>query len=62
MKTGSNVVPPTEAGFWARLANAFRAHETSLESRIARLEKQVAQLIGAGERLGTHASRRNDAA
>lgn len=62
MKTRSNLEPPTEAGFWARLANAFRAHETSLESRVARLEKQVAQLIAAGERLGTNVSRKSDAA
>ena len=60
MKTGSNVVPPTEAGFWARLANAFRAHETSLESRIARLENQVAQLNGANDRPVAKAASGND--
>ena len=50
MKTGSNGESAMETGFWTRLANAFRAHETSstdrLESRIARLEEQVAHLIG----------------
>ena len=66
MQTGSNGESRAEAGFWERLANAFRAHETPsidlLESRIARLEQLVAQLIGTGERLGTSRSRTNDAA
>ena len=54
MKIGSDDESRAESGFWARLASAFRAHETSsidlLQSRIARLEKQVAQLSGAKER------------
>jgi hypothetical protein len=54
MKATSGNESDKALGFWARLASALEAMETSsvelLESRVARLEHQVARLIGGRQR------------
>jgi hypothetical protein len=58
MKTTSGIQSDKTLGFWARLADALGGMETSsvdlVESRIARLEKQVAQLLGEAARERKH--------
>ena len=58
MKTTVGNESETALGFWARLASALGSIDTSsvdlLESRLVRLEHQVAKLSGEGARERKH--------